>query len=173
VETGLDTLKGGRIKRCEPHLRADQFHLTYGDGVADLDLKSLHRFHLRHGRLATVTAVRPPSRFGELILKGDRVRSFIEKPQLSTGNINGGFFMFRREFLNDLSSKEGCDLEFGALQGVAERGELRAYRHAGFWQCMDTPRERDYLNALWKKGGPWKIWKDDINENAKNLVLEA
>lgn len=155
VETGVDTLKGGRVKRCEPHLQTDHFHLTYGDGVADIDLVKLHRFHLKHKKIVTVTAVRPPSRFGELVLKGSVVKRFMEKPQLSSGVINGGFFVFRRDLLKYLTAERSCDLEFGALQRLASDDELRAYRHRGFWQCMDTPRERDFLNAQWKQGAPW------------------
>src|SRR5205823_2200687 len=116
VETGEHTLKGGRVKRVSTFLKKEHFHLTYGDGVANVDLRKLHAFHLTHGQMATVTAVRPPSRFGELVLKGNTVRRFIEKPQLSSGNINGGFFVFRRDFLDLLTTEEDCDLEFGALQ---------------------------------------------------------
>ena len=165
VETGENTLKGGRIKRIESYLKADHFHLTYGDGVSDIDLVKLHRFHLSHKRLATVTAVRPPSRFGELVLRGDAVRQFIEKPQLSSGTINGGFFVFKKELLDSLTRDENCDLEFGVLQQLAQRGQLHAYQHLGFWQCMDTPRERDYLNSLWDNGAPWKIWKTHEKRN--------
>ncbi len=158
VNTGTGTLKGGRLKRVEKFLTAPHFHVTYGDGVINSNLKKLHEYHVRHGKLGTVTAVRPPSRFGEIELAGDRVLKFDEKPQLSTGHINGGFFVFRREFLKYLSSASDCDLEFGALQRVAKAGQLRAFKHDGFWQCMDTPRERDHLNKLWKKGAPWKSW---------------
>ncbi len=158
VDTGPSTLKGARIKRVESHLQADYFHLTYGDGVINSDLSKLHRFHLRHGKVGSVTVVHPPSRFGEMALSGSRVVRFEEKPQLSTGHINGGFFVFKREFLKYLRPAADCDLEFGPLQKLAERGQLNAFRHDGFWQCMDTPRERDYLNKLWKKGAPWKSW---------------
>jgi glucose-1-phosphate cytidylyltransferase len=173
VETGENTLKGGRIKRVASFLKKDHFHLTYGDGVANVHLGKLHRFHLAHGQMATVTAVRPPSRFGELVLTGNKVRRFVEKPQLSSGNINGGFFVFRREFLDLLTTDEACDLEFGALQNAADKGHLRAYRHPGFWQCMDTPRERDFLNTLWRENAPWKIWKETKKHETNKLVLEA
>jgi len=160
VDTGEDTLKGGRIKRVEEHLDGDVFMLTYGDGVADVDLDALLAFHRSHGAMGTVTGVRPPSRFGEMMLDGDKVVSFEEKPQLAEGLINGGFFVFNREFLSYLTPDEGCDLEFGALQQLADDGQLRLFRHDGFWQCMDNVRDRDYLEALYESGdAPWKAWK--------------
>ncbi len=160
VDTGEDTLKGGRIKRVEEHLGDGDFMLTYGDGVADVDLNALLEFHRAHGGMGTVTGVRPPSRFGEMTLDGDRVLSFEEKPQLATGVINGGFFVFNREFLGYLDAGEDCDLEFGALQQLADDDQLRVFRHSGFWQCMDNVRERDYLEALYASGeAPWKVWK--------------
>jgi glucose-1-phosphate cytidylyltransferase len=171
VDTGENTLKGGRLKRVESHLTADHFHLTYGDGVADVNLAKVHRFHLAHKKIATVTAVRPPSRFGELILRGAKVRQFIEKAQLSSGTINGGFFVFRKDFLKHLTTDESCDLEFGALQDLAAQGNLHAYRHPGFWQCMDTPRERDYLNQLWKNGAPWPLPKEQKTHEASKILL--
>lgn len=158
VDTGVNTLKGARLKRVEPAIQSEHFHLTYGDGVINSDLSKLHRSHIAHGKMGTVTVVHPPSRFGEMALSGSRVLRFEEKPQLSTGHINGGYFIFRKEFLDYLRPEADCDLEFGPLQKLARRGELRAYRHDGFWQCMDTPRERDHLNKLWKKGAPWKSW---------------
>ncbi len=161
VDTGEDTLKGGRVKRLEQYLGdADRFHLTYGDGVSDMDLSALDDFHLAHGDVGTVSAVRPPSRFGEMVIEGDRVRHFEEKPQLTSGLINGGFFVFSRSFLDRLTPDDGCDLEFGALQTLADEGGLRVREHSGFWQCMDTVRERDYLERLWETGeAPWKVWE--------------
>jgi len=159
VDTGEDTLKGGRIKRLEEHLDGDVFMLTYGDGVADVDITKLLEFHNSHDAIATVTGVRPPSRFGEMLLDGDVVRSFEEKPQLASGVINGGYFVFDRAFLDYLAPAQDCDLEFGALQRLAAEGGLRVFRHEGFWQCMDNVRERDYLDALWSSGeAPWKVW---------------
>lgn len=159
VDTGLHTLKGGRIKRLEKYLKSDNFLLTYGDGVANIDIGKLYDFHLSHGKIGTVTAVRPPSRFGELILSGDEVIKFEEKPQLGTGIINGGFFVFKRDFMEYLTPDENCDSEFGALQKLAQDGQLRAYYHLGFWQCMDNIRDRDYLNELWDSGQTdWKVW---------------
>jgi glucose-1-phosphate cytidylyltransferase len=171
IETGENTLKGGRIKRVGAHLTADCFHLTYGDGVSDVHLAKLHLFHTAHGKMATVTAVRPPSRFGELILRGAQVRHFIEKGQLSTGTINGGFFVFQKQFLDRLTAEESCDLEFGALQELAAEGELQAYRHRGFWQCMDTPRERDYLNQLWATKAPWPLPPERKTRDASKIAL--
>ena len=160
VDTGLDTLKGGRIKRLEDYIKSDNFHLTYGDGVADIDIQRLFDFHVSHGKIGSVTAVRPPSRFGELVLSDDKVIKFEEKPQLGTGEINGGFFIFKREFLKYLSRDNDCDFEFGALQKLAQDDELNAYHHKGAWQCMDNARDRDYLNKLWDNNRAfWKVWK--------------
>ncbi len=160
VDTGERTLKGGRIKRLEKYIEGDAFHLTYGDGVSNLDLNELVAFHKRHECVGTVSAVHPPSRFGELLLEGDEVREFEEKPQMGSGYINGGFFVFDRKMLEYLSEEEGCDFEFGPLQEMAKEGELRAYRHDGFWQCMDNVRERDYLDRLVReRKAPWMVWK--------------
>ena len=160
VDTGINTLKGGRIKRLEKYITSDNFHLTYGDGVANINIDGLHDFHISHGSIGTLTAVRPPSRFGELVLSGAKVVRFEEKPQLGTGVINGGFFVFKREFMKYLAPDTDCDFEFGALQKLAQDGELRAYHHDGFWQCMDNVRDRDYLNKLWGNNqAGWKVWK--------------
>jgi glucose-1-phosphate cytidylyltransferase len=159
VDTGLNTLKGGRIKRLEKYIKSDNFLLTYGDGVANIDIGKLYDFHLSHGKIGTVTAIRPPSRFGELVLSGDEVIKFEEKPQLGTGIINGGFFVFKKDFMEYLTPDEDCDFEFGALQKLAQDGQLRAYHHLGFWQCLDNIRDRDYLNKLWNRGQTdWKVW---------------
>ena len=158
VDTGLDTLKGGRIKRLEKYITSNNFHLTYGDGVANINIDRLHDSHISHGNIGTLTAVRPPSRFGELILSGNKVVRFEEKPQLGTGVINGGFFVFKTEFMDYLTSDIDCDFEFGALQKLAQDGELRVYNHEGFWQCMDNVRDRDYLNKLWDNNqAEWKV----------------
>ena len=159
VDTGLNTLKGGRIKRLERYVKSDNFHLTYGDGVSNVNLNELDRFHMKHGNIGTITGVHPPSRFGEMLIEGDNVIHFEEKPQLSTGIINGGFFVFNRKFFDYLTSDDKCDFEFGPLQRIASEKELKVFKHDGFWQCMDTIRERDYLNSLWESGSPpWKIW---------------
>lgn len=162
IDTGEDTLKGGRLKRLEDHIKGDDFFVTYGDGVADVDIRKLYEFHKEHNRLATVTAVHPPSRFGEMELKNDDVISFQEKPQMKTGYINGGFFVFKKEVLNYLSADENCDLEFGALQTISEENQLKAFIHNGFWQCMDNVRERDYLNSLVEiNQASWLIKKEE------------
>lgn len=159
VDTGLNTLKGGRIKRLERYVKSDNFHLTYGDGVSNINLNELDRFHMKHGNIGTITGVHPPSRFGEMLIEGDNVIHFEEKPQLSTGIINGGFFVFNRKFFDYLTSDDKCDFEFGPLQKIASEKGLKVFKHDGFWQCMDTIRERDYLNSLWESGSPpWKIW---------------
>jgi glucose-1-phosphate cytidylyltransferase len=159
VDTGEDTLKGGRIKRIEKYLKSENFHLTYGDGLSNIDIHKLVEFHKSHGKIATVSAVRPPSRFGEMILDADSVKVFDEKSQMHTGNINGGFFVLNRKILEYLSEDVSCDFEFGPLQQIVEEKQLMAYKHGGFWQCMDNVRERDYLNELIYKGeAPWKIW---------------
>lgn len=159
VDTGLNTLKGGRIKRLERYVKSDNFHLTYGDGVSNVNLNELDRFHMKHGNIGTITGVHPPSRFGEMVIEGDNVIHFEEKPQLSTGIINGGFFVFNRKFFDYLNSDDKCDFEFGPLQKIASEKELKVFKHNGFWQCMDTIRERDYLNSLWESGSPpWKVW---------------
>jgi glucose-1-phosphate cytidylyltransferase len=156
VDTGQATMTGGRLRRLEPIVKpAGRFMMTYGDGVADVDLTALLAFHGSHGRIATVTAVRPPARFGAISLAGDRVKSFQEKPQLGEGWINGGFFVFEAAVFKYLGSDETV-LEAEPLERLAADGQLMCYRHTGFWQAMDTVRDRDLLNGLWKRGSaPW------------------
>lgn len=159
VDTGENTLKGGRIKRLQPYVDGEDFHLTYGDGIGDVNIAELTRFHLSHKCTGTVTGVRPPSRFGEMLVEADYVLHFEEKAQLGTGIINGGFFVFNRAFFDYLTDDENCDLEFGPLQQLSHERKLKVYRHSGFWQCMDNVRERDYLNKVWKSGNvPWRVW---------------
>jgi glucose-1-phosphate cytidylyltransferase len=158
VDTGPDTQTGGRVGRLRPYLEDGTFMLTYGDGVADVDLKKLAAFHRSHGKLATVTAVRPPSRFGSFAFDGDRVLEFQEKPQTGEGWINGGFFVLEPEVL-DLIGGDDTLWEMEPLNTLAARGELMAFRHAGFWQPMDTLREKRLLEELWQSGkAPWKCW---------------
>ena len=159
VDTGLQTQTGGRIRRLAAWLGDDQtFALTYGDGVADLDIAALCRFHRAHGRLATVTCVRPPARFGGITFDGDRVSAFAEKPQASEGWINGGFFILDRRVVNYIDGDETA-WEREPLERLARDGQLMAYRHEGFWQPMDTLRERRLLEDLWATGkAPWKVW---------------
>ena len=161
VDTGEETLKGGRIKRLGKYIKSDLFHLTYGDGVCDLDINKLVDFHNSHDRLGSVTAVRPPSRFGELnINENNTVKELEEKPQMGKGLINGGFFIFDKQMLSYLSEDEDCDFEFGPLQKIASEGQLKAFKHEGFWQCMDNTRERDYLDRLVSdRKAPWMIWE--------------
>lgn len=160
VDTGNETLKGGRIKRIEKYIESENFHLTYGDGVANINIDKLYDFHQSHKKIGTLTAVRPPSSFGEMVLSGSKIVKFIEKPQLGTGYINGGFFVFKKELMDYLTTDADCDFEFGPLQKLAKDDEFRAYKHNKFWQCMDNIRERDYLNRLWKEDkAKWKVWK--------------
>lgn len=152
IDTGQETLKGGRLKKIEQHIKSDDFFVTYGDGVSNINLKNLFEFHKKSLKIATVSAVRPPSRFGELSLNGDNVESFEEKPQMNDGYINGGFFVFNKKLFDFLEDDDNCDLEFGALQKIAELGQMNAFRHNDFWQCMDNIREKNYLNQLAKEG---------------------
>jgi len=159
VDTGVDTLKGGRIKRAEKYLEDDVNMLTYGDGVADISIDKLLEFHRGHGKLLTLTGVRPPSRFGELVIKGHKVLSFEEKPQISSGMINGGFMVFNKKLLSYLTPDKDCDFEFGVLEDLAKQGEVMVYEHNGFWECVDTERDLNHLNKLWQeKKATWKLW---------------
>lgn len=159
VDTGIDTLKGGRIKRAERFLEADINMLTYGDGVADVDINELAAFHRSHGKMLTLTGVRPPSRFGELVIKEQQVLSFEEKPQVSAGMINGGFMVFNKELLNHLTPDKDCDFEFGVLEDLAKQGQVMVYEHQGFWECVDTERDLKHLNKLWElHKAAWKLW---------------
>jgi glucose-1-phosphate cytidylyltransferase len=158
IDTGVETNTGGRVKRMAPHLRDGPFMLTYGDGLANLDLKQLLAFHRAHGKLATITAVRPPSRFGGLVFDGDRVKKFQEKPQIGEGWINGGFMVLEPGVLEFLEG-DATSLEADGLDALARAGQLMAYRHDDFWQCMDTLREVRVLQKLWAENrAPWKVW---------------
>jgi len=161
VDTGEETLKGGRIKRIEKYIKTNKFHMTYGDGVGDVDLDKLVDYHKSHDCIGTVTAVRPPSRFGELnIDDGNTVLGLEEKPQMGKGLINGGFFVFDKKMLSYLKEDKNCDFEFGPLQKIVEDDQLKAYKHEGFWQCMDNVRERDFLdNHVKDKTAPWMLWE--------------
>lgn len=157
IDTGLDSMTGSRVKKMQKYLCGEPCLLTYGDGVSDVDIKSLIDFHKSHGKMVTVTAVRPMARFGELqINKSNQVQSFKEKPQTELGWINGGYFVVEPEFFDLLSNNESLVLEKEPLEMVAKMGELVAYKHTGFWQCMDTKRDRDYLDDLISSGqAPW------------------
>lgn len=157
AETGPETLTGARVARVRRYVRDATFLLTYGDGVCDVDLESLLRFHRSHGKIATVTAVHPPARFGELILDGGKVEQFSEKPQVGTGLINGGFFVFEPRVFDYLSDDPRCALEHEPMVRLTRDGELVAFEHRGFWQCMDTVRELTILRDLWASGeAPWR-----------------
>lgn len=158
IDTGLNTMTGGRIHRLAPLLSDGTFMVTYGDGLSDIDVGKLVEFHRSHGRLATVTAVRPPARFGGLTIEDAMVREFTEKPQTGEGWINGGFFVFEPRVLDYMQSDEVV-LERAPLERLAAEKQLMAYQHTGFWQPMDTLREKVMLEALWDSGkAPWKIW---------------
>lgn len=156
VNTGEDSMTGGRVKRMQSYIGNEPFLLTYGDGVADIDLKELVAFHKNHGKMITVSAVRPSARFGELNLDGNKVSSFQEKPQLHKGWINGGYFVINPEFFN-LIDGDSTMLEREPLEQATNAGELMAYRHDGFWHCMDTKRDHELLESLWEKGAPWAV----------------
>lgn len=159
ADTGEKTLKGARLKKVRRYVTSNPFLLTYGDGVADVDVKKLLEFHQSHGRIATITGVNPGSRFGELRTDGDRVESFHEKVSLGTSLINGGYMVLDQRIFDYLSEDDDCDLEYGPMERLAEAGELMVYRHPGFWACMDTLRDMDYLNKLWNEGkARWKTW---------------
>ncbi len=158
AETGLHTMTGGRVKRIERYIDDDTFMVTYGDGVADIDIKALLAFHERQGRIATVTAVRPVARFGELQVEGDRAVRFQEKPQVQEGWINGGFFVFNRRMF-DYVGGDDCILESESLARLAAEGQLAVYRHHGYWRCMDTRRDLEFLSSEWASGEPpWAVW---------------
>jgi glucose-1-phosphate cytidylyltransferase len=159
IDTGRWTNTGGRIKRLQPFLDDSTFMLTWGDGVSNVDIGRLIKFHRSHGKLATVTAVRPPARFGKLELVGDNVASFSEKPQLDEGWINGAFFVLEPQIF-DYIEDDQTQWEHEPMERLAGEGELVAYRHDGFWQCMDTLRDKKMLQKLWDGGSPpWKTWK--------------
>jgi len=156
VDTGYNTMTGGRIKRVAEYIDGT-FMLTYGDGVSDVNITELVNFHRSHGKTGTVTAVRPTGRFGALYMEDGQVKRFTEKPQEGEGWINGGFFVFEKEFLNYIKD-DASILEQEPLESLAAQGQLMAYKHYGFWQCMDTLREKNYLEELWQKGkAPWKL----------------
>ncbi len=158
IDTGLDTMTGGRVLRLREWLNETTFMVTYGDGVANVDVRALLRFHRTHGKIATVTAVRPPSRFGALVMEGDAVQEFSEKPQAGEGWINGGFFVFEPEIFNYLDNEKTI-LEREPLERLASDGQLMAFRHFGFWQPMDTLRDKEFLESVWQSGqAAWKVW---------------
>jgi glucose-1-phosphate cytidylyltransferase len=159
VDTGIETLTGGRIKRIAPYLGGGTFMLTWGDGLSDVNLYELLKFHRSHGKFATLTAVRPPARYGHLELEDDRVVEFSEKSQTTEGWINGAYFVLEPEVI-DYIDGDNTQWEKEPLEQLAKEGQLRAYKHESFWQCMDTLREKYILEKLWQSGNPpWKIWE--------------
>ncbi len=160
IDTGIETLKGGRIKRIERYLDPEMNMVTYGDGVADINIKNLVDFHKSHQKITTITGVHPPARFGEIIEERSNLISFREKPQTSTGLINGGFMVFRNELLDYLTTDETCDLERGPLERLSMKGEVMVYKHKGLWECVDHERDLEHLNFLWKNNQAfWKVWE--------------
>lgn len=160
IDTGLPTLTGGRIKRLASLIGNETFMLTWGDGVSDVNLEALLAYHRKHGKLATVTVVRPPARYGHMVMEGGRVVEFTEKPQLGEGWINGAFFVLEPGVMEYIS---GDDVMFERqpMERLAADGQLMAYQHDGFWQCMDTLREKHLLETLWNEGrAPWKTWQE-------------
>nr|QOL00447.1 glucose-1-phosphate cytidylyltransferase [uncultured organism] len=153
ADTGLNTMTGGRVKRLRSLIGEETFMCTYGDGLASVDIADVLRFHRAHGRIATLTAVRPPARFGGLEIAGDRVTTFVEKPQTSEGWINGGFFVFEPAIFDRIAG-DATLLEHEPLAGLARDGQLSCYKHDGFWQPMDTLRDRRHLEDLWEGGAP-------------------
>lgn len=158
VDTGIETLTGGRIKRLAPIIGNETFMLTWGDGVSDVDLRKLLEFHRSHGKIATLTAVRPPARFGHLEFEGNRIVEFTEKPQTGEGWINGAFFVLEPEVF-DYIEGDATQWEREPLERLSADGQLMAYCHDSFWQCMDTLRDKRLLQTLWDSGkAPWKLW---------------
>lgn len=160
VDTGLETMTGGRLGRVREYIGNEAFCFTYGDGVSDIDIAALIAYHKQHGKQATVTAIQPPGRFGSLSFEGDRVKKFTEKPKGDGSWINGGFFVLEPEVLG-LIENDQTIWEQEPLMTLADKGEIMAYRHTGFWQSMDTLRDRNHLEELWAaKNPPWKTWKN-------------
>jgi glucose-1-phosphate cytidylyltransferase len=158
VDTGMESSTGGRIARVRDYLENESFMLTYGDGVSNVDLKALLALHNKRRRIVTLTAVRPPARFGGLIFEGDLISQFTEKPQIGEGWINGGFMVMEPKILDYIPSDE-TNLEAQVLEQLARENQLAAYRHEGFWQCMDTLRDKRQLESMWREGNaPWKTW---------------
>jgi len=156
VDTGINSMTGGRVKRMQDFIGSERFLLTYGDGVSDINLDELVKFHKNHGKMVSVSAVHPSARFGELDINDNIVTSFKEKPQVTQGWINGGYFIIEPDFF-DLIKDDTTILEKEPLEKVAQMGELMSYQHSGFWQCMDTKRDRDFLEGIWKAdSAPWK-----------------
>jgi len=161
IDTGLNSQTGSRVAQIKEYVNKDkEFFLSYGDGIASININDLLKFHKKHGKIGTITGVRPPSRFGEIITKGNKIVSFNEKPLVSQGFINGGYFVFKREIFDYLLTDESCALEREPLEKMVKDNELMMFSHTGYWQCMDTFRDNMLLNEQWNTGrAPWKVWK--------------
>jgi len=160
ADTGEEAQTGARVKRIEKYIDGDLFMLTYGDGVANINIEELVEYHKSHGKIGTMTGVHPSSRFGELVIRDNKIEVFNEKPQVTGGLINGGFFVFNKKFFKYLKEDDNCYLEKEPLENLAADGELIVYPHEGFWQCVDTYRELKLLNNVWKsRNPPWKVWE--------------
>jgi len=158
VNTGEETLKGSRLKQIEKYIVGKEFMVTYGDGIGDINIPALLKFHRSHGKIATLTGTVPIPLFGKLSIQKNNTVNFSEKPK-SNSLINGGFFVFNKEIFNYLSNNSNCDLEYGTLEKLSKEKQVKVYKHNGFWRCMDTFRDMEYLNKLWDKGtAEWKIW---------------
>lgn len=162
VETGADSMTGFRVKQAGKHVSGDNFMVTYGDAVSDVNIGKLLEFHLKHGLTGTVTGVYPPSRFGDLVTEGERVLKFYEKVKDETRQepINGGYFVFKKSFLDMIPEDPSIDLEKIPMTMLTNKSELAVYRHKGFWQCMDTYRDNQLLNKMWNEDPVWKIWDE-------------
>jgi len=160
ADTGLNSMTGARVKKIMKYIDEDLFMLTYGDGVSNIDIKKLLEFHKSQGKIATITGVLPPSRFGEILENKGIVKNFNEKPQVHSGSlISGGYFVFNRNIFDFLSDSHDCILERQPMENLVKENQLCVYKHEGFWQCMDTFRDFEYLNNLWREGNAtWKIW---------------
>lgn len=160
VDTGERALKGARLKRLEKYITDETFLMSYGDGLSNVNIQSLLSFHEEHGKLVTVTGINPASRFGEFVLDDLQVLKFSEKPKNGNSYVNGGYFVFNREVFNYLTAEDSCDFEYGPLEQIAHDGQMMVYKHKGFWTCMDTLRDVEYLNERWNNGeAKWKIWQ--------------
>lgn len=163
ANTGLNAMTGARLRKIRKYIDGDTFMLTYGDGVANVNIPELLDFHNDHGRIGTVTGVYPPSPFGELFIRNAQVMEFVEKPPTDESLISGGFFVFHTDIFEYLSDGDDCILERRPLEMLAADGELMVRKHTGFWQCMDTYRDYLYLNRLWEQNeAPWKVWKHEL-----------
>lgn len=172
-DTGLNTNTGGRLLRLRQHLQNETFMLTYGDGVSNVNVSELLRFHRQQGKIATVTAVRPPARFGGLVINSGSVQRFTEKPVAGEGWINGGFLVFEPEVFDYLEKADDCSLEADALERIAADGQLAAFQHEGFWQCMDTLRDKTQLEKMWaSSNAPWKTWSDTATSQRLQVVSD-